>query len=188
MKTVRSLALLACLPAAALAATGTEIGDTIPQLSATGTVLTEATPRTTSLDTHKTQRPTAYIFVGTTCPATKRYLDRMKELETAYRDKVDFVFVYPNRTDPSPAKADFHRASGLKSPMVDDTGARIAKALAATRTSEVLLAAKNGTLLYRGGIDDSGDPNTVKTKFVRVALDEHLAGKPVSTTTTEVRA
>jgi thiol-disulfide isomerase/thioredoxin len=190
MTTARSLLLLACLPAAALGAptTGTKIGETIPDLKATATVLTDAKPRGLPVDTHKTKRPTAYVFVGTTCPATQRYLGRMKDLEEAYRGKVDFLFVYPNRTDTSPAKEDFHRKSGLASPMVDDAEARIAKALAATRTSEVLLAAKTGTLLYRGAIDDSADPNTVKTQYVRAALDAHLAGKPVGTTTTEVRA
>jgi hypothetical protein len=136
----------------------------------------------------KTNHPTAWVFVGTTCPATKRYIERMKTLETAFKGKVDFVFVYPNRTDASPAKEEFHRSSGIGSPMVDDKEARIAKALGATRTSEVLLAAKDGTLIYRGAIDDSADPNTVHTQYVRNALDEHLAGKPVGTSTTEVRA
>ena len=190
MTTPRSLLLVICLPAIALGAptTGTQIGNNIPKVTATGSVLTAAEPRTLQIDSHKTKHPTAYVFVGTTCPATRRYLERMKALETAYQGKVDFVFVYPNRTDSSADKGRFHRDARLVSPMIDDQGAQIAKTLGASRTSEVLLAAKNGILLYRGAIDDSPDPATVKTEYVRTALDQHLAGKPVSTTATETRA
>jgi hypothetical protein len=187
---IRSLLLLGCLPALALGAppAGTRIGDGIPKVTATATVLTAATPRTLELDSHATKRPTAYVFVGTKCPATKKYLDRMKALETAYRGKVDFVFVYPNRTDTSAEKVEFHRHAGLASPMIDDAGAPVAKALGATRTSEVLLAAKDGILVYRGAIDDSPDPTGVTAQYVRTAVDQHLAGKRVETTTTDVRA
>ena len=190
MTTARSLLLLACLPALALGApkTGTQVGDEIPKVTATASVVTDAEPRTLQIDSHKTKHPTAYIFVGTTCPATRRYLERMKALETAYQGKVDFVFVYPNRTDSSADKGRFHRDARLVSPMIDDQGAQIAKTLGASRTSEVLLAAKNGILLYRGAIDDSPDPNTVKIQYVRTALDRHLAGKKIETTTTETRA
>ena len=190
MTTARSLLLLTCLPALALGAptTGTQIGDKIPKVTATASVPTDGEPRTLELDSHKTKHPTAYVFVGTTCPATRRYLERMKALETAYKGKVDFVFVYPNRTDSTVDKVRFHHDAHLASPMVDDAGAQIAKTLGASRTSEVLLASKNGILLYRGAIDDSPDPATVKTEYVRTALDQHLKGKPVGTSTTEVRA
>ena len=189
MTTVRTL-LLVCLPALALAAlkAGTQIGDMIPQVTASGSVVTDAEPRTVQLDSHKTKHPTAYLFVGTTCPTTNRYLERMKTLETAFKGKVDFVFVYPNRTDNSTDKVAFHKRAGFASPMIDDQGAQIAKTLGASRTSEVLLAAKNGTLLYRGAVDDNPDPFAVKTQYLRTALERHLAGKPIEPSTTEVRA
>lgn len=178
------------LPALALGAptTGTMVGNLLPKVSATASVLTDATPRTLQFDSRKTKHPTAYLFVGTSCPATKRYLERMKALEAAYRGKVDFVFVYPNRTDSSSDKVQFHRTAGLTSPMIDDVGGAIAKTLGAGQTSLVMLATKNGTLIYRGAIDDSNDPSAVKTQYVRAAIDQHLAGKAVTTTTSTVRA
>jgi peroxiredoxin len=69
-----------------------------------------------------------------------------------------------------------------------DPLSRIARAYAATVTPHMYIVDASGTLVYKGGIDSipSSSPSDIaKAKqYVRVALDELLAGKPVADAST----
>ena len=69
-----------------------------------------------------------------------------------------------------------------------DPQSRVARAFGATVTPHLYIVDARGVLVYKGGIDSipSADPNDIpKAKqYVRVALDEVLAGKPVSDAST----
>jgi peroxiredoxin len=68
--------------------------------------------------------------------------------------------------------------------LMDDSG-KVGRAYGARTTPHMVVIDPKGQLVYAGGIDDkrSANPEDVKTakNFVRAALDEALAGKPVST-------
>ena len=68
--------------------------------------------------------------------------------------------------------------------LMDDAG-QIGRAYGARTTPHMYVIDPKGVLVYAGGIDDkrSANPEDVKTakNFVRAALGESLAGKPVST-------
>jgi hypothetical protein len=64
--------------------------------------------------------------------------------------------------------------------MVDDQRAEVALLLGGERTAELVLAGRDGIIVYRGAIDDSKDAAAVQRKHFALAADEHLAGKPVS--------
>lgn len=70
--------------------------------------------------------------------------------------------------------------------LMDESGT-VGKAYQAKTTPHMYVIDPKGTLVYAGGIDDkrSANPADVKTakNFVRAALDESLAGKPVSVAT-----
>ncbi len=69
-----------------------------------------------------------------------------------------------------------------------DPQSKVARAFGATVTPHMYIVDARGILVYKGGIDSipSSDPNDVPkaTQYVRVALDEILAGKPVTTPST----
>jgi peroxiredoxin len=69
-----------------------------------------------------------------------------------------------------------------------DPQSRIARAYGATVTPHMYIIDKAGTLVYKGGIDSIPSANVddiAKAKqYVRVALDEMLAGKPVTDSST----
>ena len=69
-----------------------------------------------------------------------------------------------------------------------DPQSRIARAYGATVTPHMYIIDASGTLVYRGGIDSIPSSNVndiAKAKqYVRVALDEVLAGKPVADSST----
>ena len=70
--------------------------------------------------------------------------------------------------------------------LMDESG-QVGKAFAARTTPHMYVINPAGTLVYAGGIDDkrTANPADIPTakNFVRAALDELLAGKPVSTPT-----
>ena len=69
-----------------------------------------------------------------------------------------------------------------------DPQSRIARAYGATVTPHMYIIDKAGTLVYKGGIDSipSSSPADVPkaTQYVSVALDQVLAGKPVTDSST----
>ena len=165
-------------PPAAIA----EPGQPIPSFQADATrFAADGAPTAVKIASGNTERPTAYVFVGTHCGTTAQYLSRIAALEQSYQGKVDFVYLYPNKTDKPEEKVAFHKQHKLRGPMVDDQGAAIASGLlGGERTAELVLAGKDGVIVYRGAIDDNKDESKVSRKHVAVAIDEHLAGKPVS--------
>src|SRR5688572_2240128 len=111
---------------------GTGIG--APIAAFTADVIPPGGGETTKIDSQKVARPTAYVFLGTSCPATESYGERLKELEKSYAGKADFVYLYPNSTDSVDAKRRYHQTKGFSRGWVDDQGGRVARMLGARRT------------------------------------------------------
>ncbi|HRJ26797.1 MAG TPA: thioredoxin family protein [Fimbriimonadaceae bacterium] len=69
-----------------------------------------------------------------------------------------------------------------------DAAGTVGKAYGAQRTPHMFIIDPSGKLIYQGALDDnpSPDPETAKTakNYVRQALTEAMAGKPVSEPTT----
>jgi hypothetical protein len=168
---------------------GVAVGQRPPAFEVSGVVYGEGGQASElKVDSRKRARPTAYAFVGTHCPTTAKYMGRLAAIEQSYAGKVDFVFLYPNKTDALAEKQGFHKQHALRGPLVDDLGAGLAKLMGAQRTAEIVLTDKAGVSVYRGAIDDSKDEAQVKRRHLGVAIDEHLAGKAVSTPKTDVFA
>lgn len=85
-------------------------------------------------------------------------------------------------------KACTERKSAATAYLIDESGAT-GRAYGAKRTPEIYVINADGILVYKGAIDDkkSVDPADIATakNLVAAAIDETLAGKPVSTPETE---
>lgn len=68
--------------------------------------------------------------------------------------------------------------------LLDETGS-VGKMYGAKRTPEMYIINKDGTLAYRGAIDDEPGKGVGKTNYVAKALDEILAGNKVTTAETK---
>jgi peroxiredoxin len=70
--------------------------------------------------------------------------------------------------------------------LMDESG-KVGKAYQAKTTPHMYIVDPKGTLVFAGGIDDKRSANPADIKgaknFVRAALDESLAGKPISVAT-----
>ncbi|WP_295638049.1 thioredoxin family protein [uncultured Methylibium sp.] len=96
----------------------------------------------------------------------------------------------PGQTDylaPAALTAKYKTWGAAPAAMLMDDSGSIGKAYGAKTTPHMYVIDPGGKLVYAGGIDDkrSADPGDIPgaKNFVKAALAESLAGKPVSTTT-----
>jgi peroxiredoxin/mono/diheme cytochrome c family protein len=130
-------------------------------------------------------------FVGTECPLAKLYGPRLAELEKEYGVKgVGFVGIDPNAQDGVTQIAAFARLHGIAFPILKDLNNLATDRFGARRTPEVFVLDAKRVVRYRGRIDDQYAIGVQRDKphdrDLAQALDELLAGKPVTKPTTDV--
>jgi peroxiredoxin len=129
-------------------------------------------------------------FLGTECPLAKLYGPRLNALHRQYSERgVVFLGINSNKQDSlTELNAYVHRFE-IEFPMLKDVGNRLADALQATRTPEVFVFDSARDLRYHGRIDDQYGVGyargTAEQSDLKIAIDELLAGKPVSTPETK---
>ena len=143
--------------------------------------------QTRSLDDYADEAAVVVVFTCNHCPTAIQYEDRLIEIQADYADEgVQLVAINSNETDGHPTDSFDHmveRAAdkGFNFPYLRDDTQDVVRALGATRTPEIFLFGPDRTLLFHGRIDDNADdPSAVTRHDLREALDEVLAGKPVS--------
>lgn len=131
-------------------------------------------------------RALVLVFLGTDCPISNRYSPLLESMRVEYARKgVEFLAVFSDAAVSLDAAKEHLTAFSLGMPGVLDPGASLARQTGARVTPEVVVLSPEGATLYRGRIDnryvDWGKTRTEATeRDLRDALDEVLAGKPVS--------
>jgi len=181
------LAALVIIAFAAIAGSGRNSND-LPAPPAIGTMiddfkLPDADGKEHSLNSLKGKNGIVLIFIATKCPVSNAYNERMEKLAQDYKARgVNVVGINSNVTEPA-AEVKSHAAEKhLTFTILKDNGNKIADRLGATRTPEVYALDGNGKLVYHGRIDNSQKLEGVSANDLRNALDEMLAGKPVTKT------
>ncbi|HYE61900.1 MAG TPA: redoxin domain-containing protein [Phycisphaerales bacterium] len=113
------------------------------------------------------------------------------ELHTKYNGK-DVVILAVASSAPGKQGSGTERLNKAKTdwnmqyPIVLDESGTIGKSFGAKNTPAMAVIGKDGTLAYWGAIDDDNGPDKPgKTNYVAKALDELIAGKPVTTKETK---
>jgi peroxiredoxin len=133
---------------------------------------------------------TVICFLGTECPLVKLYCLRLNELSTQMAGQpVRFLGIDSNLQDSEEELIAFSERQNLNFPVAKDHRNLIADQFGALRTPEVFVLDADFRVRYRGRIDDQYEPGISKPKPTRndlqVAIEELLAGQPVSTPRTE---
>ncbi len=129
-------------------------------------------------------------FTSQRCPVSRGHEAALAKTAEQYQAKgVVFLSIDSNKdTTPDQMKeyASSSNSTGklLPYPILKDVGNRVADAMGASRTPELYIIGKDGKLAYHGALD-SGDNMAAAgySNYVAKALDELLAGKPVTMTT-----
>ena len=127
------------------------------------------------------------MFSCNTCPVVKKYQLRTMEIcKYAVGNNVGVILLNANEAtrnsgDSFEDSKAYGQEQGYYFDYVMDNASAMADAFGATRTPEVFLFNKEGKLVYHGAIDDnSGNAAEVTRKHAQFAIDEMVAGNPIS--------
>lgn len=130
---------------------------------------------------------TVLVFFTAECPVQKAHDARLRELVQSYGARgVAFVGVVSEvSADMAAERAEAERR-GLTFPVVEDRGARLADALGVEYSTHAVLVDREGRVLYSGGQDsDRTSLSPEPRAYLRDALEDVLAGRPVARARTE---
>jgi len=138
--------------------------------------------KTHSLNSLSDKKAVVIVFSCNHCPYVQAYEDRMVQIQKDYSPKgVTIVAInsnddtgYPEDSYPNMIKRAKER--GFNFPYLRDDTQEIAKKYGAICTPHVFAFDQQPRLQYKGRIDDNRNPESVKTKDLRNALDAILAG------------
>lgn len=143
-----------------------------------------------TLESFNTKTGVAIIFTSNNCPFDQYYTARIKTLVNDYQDKIGFLLVNAH-TDPDETVEKMKAAfSGWGIPVayLSDKDQVLMNSLGAKRSPEVYLLNKvNGKYIvsYSGSVDDNAQlPEAVTTAYLKIAIDNLLAGKPTAESST----
>ena len=136
-------------------------------------------------------RAVVIIFLGVECPVSNSYAPEINRICAEYEPRdVRFWAVYVD-SDLSPQDAK-QRADefAYRCPVLLDPRHELVNRLGATVTPEAAVIAPDGSLLYRGRIDDQWAAlgrkrRQVTSRDLRAALDAVLSNRPVSNSRTD---
>jgi len=127
------------------------------------------------------------MFSCNTCPYVVRYQERARQTLQYARDNGFGVIVINSNEDMRDDEDSFEammvyaKNQGYeKAAYVVDQKSAVANAFGATRTPELFVFNKAGSLIYHGAIDDNHMADGVKRIHVKLALEEAAKGKEVS--------
>ena len=124
-------------------------------------------------------------FVTSDCPIVKKTFPKLTELHGQFSTQ-DVAFVCVNVGLNDTIRDMASQAIEFQAPwaFIKDYDAQVAGKLGITRTPEVAVLDSEYRLIYRGRVDDQirlgGVKSNASRSDLRLALEEHLAGKPVS--------
>jgi peroxiredoxin len=138
------------------------------------------------------EKGTLVVFTCNQCPWAKLWEKRVSEIGNAALE-AGLGVVAINSNDPAVNAGDGFaemkkraKALKLKFPYVVDATSDVARAFGATRTPEAFVFGADGKLVYHGTVDDSPkDVAAIKNFWLRDAVNEVAAGKPVTTAETK---
>ncbi len=177
---------------AALAFAAPEVGKPAP-----GFTLKDSTGKEHSLADFK-GKTVVLEWVNYGCPFVKKHYDskNMQGLQKTAADKgVVWLAICSSapgkqgNESPDAGKAKTAEYDSAATAYLVDEDGKVGKLYHAKTTPEMFVINPEGTLVYMGAIDDNKSPDPAviagSKNFVQAALDETLAGKPVSNPSTK---
>jgi peroxiredoxin len=185
-------AITAFIASAIYAADVPSVGSVAPDFS-----LTDANGKTQSLSQYKGKHVVLEWF-NPECPFVKKHYGsgNMQRLQEEYTGK-GVVWLTIDSNAPGTegnlsADAASKIATGWKThqtALLLDPDGKAGRAYGARNTPNMVVISPEGKIVYEGAIDSKATPNPAdipnSTNYVKVALDESLAGKSITTSTTK---
>lgn len=153
--------------------------------------LTDYRGASVSLAELKDKPVVVLAFLGTECPLAKLAVTKLNTLSEEFGPRnVVVLGINSNRQDSLADLAAQAKEQDVSFRLLKDAGNKLADAVGAVRTPEVVVLDQQRAIRYVGRIDDQDGigyrREAPKRQDLKIAIEELLAGKPVSVATTEV--
>src|SRR5438309_4943043 len=168
------------------------VGSAAPDFS-----LSDANGKTQSLSQYKGKYVVLEWF-NPECPFVKKHYgsDNMQKLQSEYTGKGVVWLSIDSNAPGSEGNITAEQAKKImeswktkQTALLLDPDSKVAKLYGAKNTPNMVVISPEGKIVYEGAIDSKASPNPAdipsSTNYVKAALDESLAGKPVSNPTTK---
>lgn len=139
-----------------------------------------------SLNSFSGKKVFIVVFSCNHCPYVQAYEERIKQIQKDYAETLQVIAINSNDDVqyPDDSFLEMKKRADLKEfnfLYLRDADQTIAKAYDASHTPEVFLFDSEKKLVFHGKVDDNWqDEKSVCSKYLRNAIDELLAGKPIS--------
>jgi thiol-disulfide isomerase/thioredoxin len=146
--------------------------------------------RVYSLSSFGDKQVLVLVFLGNGCPTCKATEERLIALQRDYGPRsVQVIAINPNNSSISPPDTleemrKRAREIGYNFKYLKDEDRRLARSLGAQTTPHAFVLDKDRRVRYRGRFDNARQKSLVTVSDVRNALDEILAGMPVTVSET----
>ncbi len=155
---------------------GANVGQTIKDFT-----LPDVSGKAHTLNSLKGKNGTVLIFISTQCPVSNGYNERMAKLAQDFNARgINVVGINSNAPESIEDVKQHAAAHNLTFTILKDKGSKIADLLGAQHTPEAYLLDASNKLVYRGGIDNSRNGQAINANYLRDAMEEVIAGKPVT--------
>lgn len=118
------------------------------------------------------------LYLGTECPVSAVYTPRFKALVERFQGRpVEFQGLFPQASDDSLKLAAYQDVRQLGFPCRLDLGGEQAMADRIETVPTIVVRAEDGSIVYRGPLDDNKDTTRVRANYVEDAIVAALAGR-----------
>lgn len=117
-------------------------------------------------------------FLSAKCPCSMSHIPELNELATQFKD-FSFIGVHSNMDENEQLSRAYFAKTKLPFPVIADSNAKLADRFKALKTPHVFVVASDGRILFQGGMSDSKDCANADRHYLKEALGDLHAGKPV---------
>jgi peroxiredoxin len=174
-----AVAITLCLAGSPATPVGAQIGQPVPQFA-----LQNMDGSNVALNSYN-GKIVVLEWTNPQCPFVQQaYKEReMVDVAAKYKSSgVEWIAINSTHDMSNAEDKQWAAQQGINYPILNDASGTTGHAYGATNTPEMYVVGKDGKLLYKGAIDNDRDDNLTsgKINYVDQALNETLAGKPVS--------
>lgn len=119
------------------------------------------------------------VFLNRTCPCTQQNIPYINKLKTEFPD-IEFIGVHSKSGSSKEEINEVIEKYKPQFPVVDDSKLEIANILKANRTPQVFILNKDNVVVYNGGVTDRTNPNQATRFYLKNALADLAANKPIN--------
>jgi peroxiredoxin len=134
---------------------------------------------------------TVVVFTANHCPYALAWHERIQQVARDYEASgVTLVQINPNNEVTHPGdstEASAKRVAGgdFAGPYLRDEPQELTRTFGAERTPDIFVVNQAGQLVYRGAPDLNYEDESMRASYLRDALDDVLAGRPVGLAATD---